>query len=400
MVTMNNNRATPTLTCLQAGVFDTIQASSMVTNTLTASAFGGGCITSSLVSTSATTAASALALATLYASTANALPTTGGTITGGLTVIGQLCASNMTVLGTQTTVNSVTTVTSNVTINNAGTGPALVVTQSETGPMGAQPVAGFYNGAGTVALVIDNNGNVGVNRPTADFELDVSGVAKTTELQVGSVNGNAFFACSAELPQSGTQTSFGIGSGSYIDGATKIASVTFPVAYTRPPRVTISMPLLHVQCSLILGTVTSTVFSYSSTNNSGMTQTFTSWVLSWMATPFAADVGGSLKTGDIVARGSISKQIDCGTFMSYEMSYGTYNTVNFHFPFNNIPNVVCTVSQDLSAQLVLAGGVAVFDITNTSFKFNCLYFDPAVVSLPDDNGIRTGSWNMTWIAIG
>ena len=397
-VTMNNNRATPTLTCLQAGVFDTIQASSMVTNTLTASAFGGGCITSSLVSTSATTAASALALATLYASTANALPTTGGTITGGLTVIGQLYASNMTVLGTQTTVHSVTTVTSNVTINNAGTGPALVVTQSETGPMGAQPVAGFYNGAGTAALVIDNNGNVGVNRPTASCELDISGVVKATELKVGSVNGNALFACCAELPQNGRQTAFGIGS--YNHRATKIGSIIFPVAYTRPPRVTIYPWLFSPQCSLILKTVTSTGFTYSSTNNSGSLEIFELWEIQWMAEPFAADVGGSLKTGDIVAGGSISKQIDCGTFMSYEISYGTYNTVNFHFPFNNIPNVVCTVSQDLSAQLVLAGGVAIFDITETSFKFNCLYFDPVLVSLPDDNGIRTGSWNMTWIAIG
>ena len=65
---------------------------------------------------------------------------------------------------------------SNLWINNGGTGPALRVTQVENGPLGAQPVAEFYNGAGTAALVIDNAGNLAVNKPTAGFELDVSGV--------------------------------------------------------------------------------------------------------------------------------------------------------------------------------------------------------------------------------
>ena len=184
---MNNNRSAPTITGVNDGAFDTIRASSLsvfgdgfITGTLSAAALTGGCITSATNSASATTAASASALASVYASAANALPTTGGTISGPLTVVGQLNASNVTVLGTQTTVKSVTTVSSNVVIENAGSGPALKVTQTEGGPLGAQPVAEFYNGAGTPALFIDNNGNLAVNRPTASAELDVSGVVKAT----------------------------------------------------------------------------------------------------------------------------------------------------------------------------------------------------------------------------
>ena len=189
MVTMNNNRATPTLSGVQTGAFDTIKASSLavygdglVTGTLTASAFAGGCITSALNSTSVTTAASASALATVYALSGNALPLTGGTISGALTVIGQLNASNMSVLGDFVTIRSYETHSSNLVIDNGGTGPALRVTQAEGGPLGAQPVAEFYNGLGVAALVIDNAGNLAVNKPSAGFELDVSGIVCATGL--------------------------------------------------------------------------------------------------------------------------------------------------------------------------------------------------------------------------
>ena len=155
----------------------------MVTGTLTASAFAGGCISSALNSTSVTTAASASALASVYALSGNALPLTGGTISGALTVIGQLNASNMAVLGDFVTIRSYETHSSNIVIDNVGTGPALKVTQTEGGPLGSQPVAEFYNGLGVAALFIDNNGNVAVNQPTASAELDVSGVCKATSFQ-------------------------------------------------------------------------------------------------------------------------------------------------------------------------------------------------------------------------
>ena len=141
-----------------------------------ASSMSGSCITSSLTSGSANVAASAVAVSTLNANMASYLPLAGGTIAGNVVVGGTLYASNVNAIAGYTSTYAYENHSSNLVINNAGTGPALLVTQSETGPMGAQPVAQFFNGAGTAALVIDNNGNVGVNRPTALAELDVSGV--------------------------------------------------------------------------------------------------------------------------------------------------------------------------------------------------------------------------------
>lgn len=49
-------------------------------------------------------------------------------------------------------------------------------------------MAQFYNGAGTAALIIDNNGNVGVNKSSASTELDVSGCVNCSTLCVGSAS--------------------------------------------------------------------------------------------------------------------------------------------------------------------------------------------------------------------
>ena len=138
--------------------------------------FTGNCISSSLAANDLTVAASTAGLHSVYALAGNALPTSGGTVTGALTVIGTLFASNVSVLGGFETVRAFETHSSNLVIDNGGTGPALKVTQAEGGPLGAQSVAEFYSGAGTVALVIDNQGNLAVNKPSAGFELDVSGV--------------------------------------------------------------------------------------------------------------------------------------------------------------------------------------------------------------------------------
>ena len=103
-------------------------------------------------------------------------------VRGDLTVIGTLWASNVTVLGSVETVHAYETHTSNIVINNRGTGPALTVTQTESG---LQNVAEFYNGAGVPALIIDNAGNLAVNMAmpnggTSGAELDVSGSAKVS----------------------------------------------------------------------------------------------------------------------------------------------------------------------------------------------------------------------------
>ena len=75
-----------------------------------------------------------------------------------------LVTSNLAVLGAVETVNAYETHSSNVVIANAGTGPALLVTQS-----GAQPVAAFYAGS-NVAMLVDGSGNVNVT------SLQINGV--------------------------------------------------------------------------------------------------------------------------------------------------------------------------------------------------------------------------------
>ena len=133
--------------------------------------------------------------------TVSDLTSTSNLFTSNATVYGTLSAANINVSGTVTTVNTADTVSTSLTINNLGTGPALKVTQSETGALGAQPVAQFFNGAGTAALIIDNNGNVGVNKSSAATELDISGTVTASHFAgddvnvSGSVNASGLIGC-------------------------------------------------------------------------------------------------------------------------------------------------------------------------------------------------------------
>ena len=188
---MFTSRNQQTMTGKQTGAYDVLTATSanvgtlvatnaIVTCNLSAVAFSGYCITDSLTTTNSMRAASATAVSTLNANMASYLPLAGGNVSGDVVVDGTLYASNVNAIAGYTSTYAYETHSSNLVINNSGTGPALVVTQSQTGPLGAQPVAQFFNGAGTAALVIDNNGNVAVNKPTAGYELDVSGVVCAT----------------------------------------------------------------------------------------------------------------------------------------------------------------------------------------------------------------------------
>ena len=188
---MFTSRNQQTMTGQQTGAYDVLTATSanvgtlvatnaIVTCNLSAVAFSGYCITDSHTTTNSMRAASATAVSTLNANMASYLPLSGGNVSGNVNVGGTLYASNVNAIAGYTSTYAYETHSSNLVINNSGTGPALVVTQSQTGPLGAQPVAQFFNGAGTAALVIDNNGNVGVNKPTAGYELDVSGVVCAT----------------------------------------------------------------------------------------------------------------------------------------------------------------------------------------------------------------------------
>jgi len=93
------------------------------------------------------------------ATPAYAVDVSGGARFTGALVAPTLFASNVAILGALTTVNAYETHSSNVVIANLGTGPALSVSQVETGPLGAQPVAVFRAGS-NVALLVDAAGAV------------------------------------------------------------------------------------------------------------------------------------------------------------------------------------------------------------------------------------------------
>jgi len=160
---------------------DTLAFTTMTANTGTISGVAhlttimGTGISDSLVLASSTTAASAAAVSNCWA---GCVHTSGGVVSGTLGV------SNLNVLGNFMTVNATEVVSSNLNVVNYGTGPALSVTQSETGVFGAQPVATFVAGS-NVGLVVTNSGGVAVGKSTASYALDVSGVVSATSF-VGS----------------------------------------------------------------------------------------------------------------------------------------------------------------------------------------------------------------------
>jgi len=106
-----------------------------------------------------------------------------GAVTGATGTFAQLNASNVAILGALETVNAYETHSSNVVIANLGTGPALVVSQVETGPWGAQPVASFVAGS-NVALTITSTGALAVGKATAAYALDISGTLAASNVTV------------------------------------------------------------------------------------------------------------------------------------------------------------------------------------------------------------------------
>ena len=216
------NRNLPTLSGQQTGAFDamttsalTVTGNASVAGLAIMSSLGGACITDSLTTYSSTRAASAAAVATLNASLSSSMsaymPLAGGNISGPLAVNGMLYASNISVLGSFETVRAYETHSSNVVIDSLGTGPALRVVQSEGGALGAQPVAEFYN-SGDPALIIDWTGAVAINRPTAGYELDVSGVVHASGGFVGNGSGLTGLASASAWNTSLTNVYIGAGS--------------------------------------------------------------------------------------------------------------------------------------------------------------------------------------------
>ena len=85
-----------------------------------------------------------------------------------------LYASNLNVFGTFTTLNTTTSNTEQFSVTNAGTGPALVVTQT-----GAEAIASFYDDA-NIALHIADGAYVGIGTDAPDSRLHVKDSAATT----------------------------------------------------------------------------------------------------------------------------------------------------------------------------------------------------------------------------
>jgi hypothetical protein len=86
---------------------------------------------------------------------------------------------NLTVLGTTTQLDTLVHTTSAVDITNAGSGPALTVTQS-----GNETVAAFYDSETGISLYIDGkngtSGNVGIGTSTPTSKLTVIGGISAT----------------------------------------------------------------------------------------------------------------------------------------------------------------------------------------------------------------------------
>jgi hypothetical protein len=97
-----------------------------------------------------------------------ALPTQKLDVRGNIYASGNIVCSNISVIGDFVRLNTITSNTEQMVVENAGTGPALKVTQS-----GANSVAEFYDSESGVALFVGNNGNIGIgtNAPLAKLDL-------------------------------------------------------------------------------------------------------------------------------------------------------------------------------------------------------------------------------------
>jgi predicted RNA-binding protein associated with RNAse of E/G family len=89
-------------------------------------------------------------------------------ISGSTTISGTLTASNLAILGDTVVLNTITSNTEQLVIQNAGTGPALMVTQN-----GAQPVARFVDAESGVALLIADTGKIGIGTDAPSVSLDI-----------------------------------------------------------------------------------------------------------------------------------------------------------------------------------------------------------------------------------
>jgi len=97
-------------------------------------------------------------------------PATALHVEGNMLASGTITASNLSILGDFVTLNTITSNTEQMVIQNAGTGPALKVTQT-----GANSIAEFYDDGQVLAMRIADGGNVGIGTVTPTSKLHVNG---------------------------------------------------------------------------------------------------------------------------------------------------------------------------------------------------------------------------------
>jgi alpha-tubulin suppressor-like RCC1 family protein len=91
-----------------------------------------------------------------------------------LHVTGSLVASNLVVYGDRTTLNTETYQTEQLEISSDTNGPVLTIKQ-----YGSNDILQIYSGS-NLALLINNQGFVGINTSNPQYELDVIGIANAT----------------------------------------------------------------------------------------------------------------------------------------------------------------------------------------------------------------------------
>ena len=424
------NRATPTLSGQQTGSYNTLTATALtVTGDATvggnvyASSMSGSCITSSLTSGSANVAASAVAVSTLNANMASYLPLAGGTIAGNVVVGRTLYASNVNAIAGYTSTYAYENHSSKLVINNAGTGPALLVTQSETGPMGAQPVAHFFNGAGTAALVIDNNGNVGVNRPTASAELDVSGVVAAVGLS-GCIS-DSVTTTSSTVAASATavKSAYDLASaavpstGGAVSGTLAIGKPSVDLGYCVDVSGIVRASAFQLVSGLAIGggggtnywdvsgtsiwahagsnvgvgrppTGTYALDVSGGLNVSGATKHVGAVGIGKDPSGCSLDVSGSVNATGLSVGGSSAMQIDCGS-----AAYASGAAISFHFTFNNVPKVFVQLNGQWANTYFI--GANPYNITNSGCLISTYYLGSGNNTIYSMTGAI-----YSWFAIG
>lgn len=109
-------------------------------------------------------------------------PTSALHIVGNVLATGTITASNINVIGDFIPLNTVTSNTEQVVVTNAGTGPALKVTQT-----GNHSVAEFYDNESGIALFVGNNGNVGVGTTNPQATLHIRPNTSSTGVIIDQV---------------------------------------------------------------------------------------------------------------------------------------------------------------------------------------------------------------------